>query len=983
MMADVRTGRVLTSWQTLLEAGTVAGLTDGMLLERFAARRDGAAEVAFTALVARHGPMVRQVCRRLLDDPHDAEDAFQATFLVLARKAGAIRHPNRLSGWLYGTAHRVSSKLKVDSARRRRHEARAALAEEGWIDDPGRREEVKAVLEEVARLPETYRAAVVLCELEGLTQDEAARSLGHSDRTLRRQLTRAHDLLRARLIRRGVVPGAAVIATTLAPEPAAAAVSTVTADTIARAATQFVTAGSSTGLVPASSAFILAEGVIKAMFWIKWKGVVVGAGAFLALGIGAGVGAGFSSPRAAARGDDVNLVQAKPDIKTTDTQLSPAEQYRALLKRYNDAVKAYQEAAKGLTAQDEIAKIYERSGLSPANHAPAFVALAERYPRDPVAIDALLWVVELTFGAGDLGDDPYGKAVARATTILASDHAGDSRLGPLCLQMIAYDSPNRERFLRAIAERSPTRTVKGQATLALAEYLRVKATQVELLQHPDAPENLQKMKDLLTSIFGPDALASTNPPLTDAAASLKKQRDYLAKSAPNYLRDLLAADPTAIRRESEKYYSQAIAEFGDVPHFRIDRRPTRETLADAARRGRRPATTISYSALENSFRAAEKAANKAADAVGPNAAGMKVYMEKAPKWAEFGPKMWKLAEDDPRSPAAFDALLWIVGPHALFDAWAERAETTSKAVDVLIQDHLDTIAANLAARNVAAAFNHGYPVPGPHIDRLYRALYERGRDRETRGHMGLALGRHLKAEADLAESFAARGTDRALRPEIMVFPPAYVERLARANRVAMKREAETILERVKADYGDVKHLNGEVVSSETIAAIADRELADIRSLALGQIAPEITGVEVDGKPMTLSEFRGKVVLLDFGSHEHCGGCRLVYPRLRQIIDEFRGRPFVVLGVNNNDSRDVLKQLKTRGEITWRTWWDGDQPDGPGPITTRWNIRGYPTFIVLDHRGTIRFKDLYPQDVRGFGDAVETLVKQAESDGSRQ
>jgi hypothetical protein len=80
---------------------------------------------------------------------------------------------------------------------------------------------------------------------------------------------------------------------------------------------------------------------------------------------------------------------------------------------------------------------------------------------------------------------------------------------------------------------------------------------------------------------------------------------------------------------------------------------------------------------------------------------------------------------------------------------------------------------------------------------------------------------------------------------------------------------------------------------------------------------------------------------------------------------------------------VLKQLKTRGEITWRTWWDGDQPDGPGPITTRWNIRGYPTFIVLDHRGTIRFKDLYPQDVRGFGDAVETLVKQAESNGSRQ
>ena len=647
-MADVRTGRVLASWQTLLEAGTVAGLTDGIMLERFAARRDVAAEAAFTALVARHGPMVRRVCRRLLDDPHDADDAFQATFFLLARKAGAIRHPQRLSGWLYGTAHRVASKLKVDAARRRRHEARAALAEEGRVDESVRREEAKVVLEEVARLPEAYRAAVVLCELEGLTQDEAARSLGYSDRTLRRQLARAHGLLRARLIRRGVLPTAALVATALAPEPATAALPTVTADAIARAATQFVTGGSATGLVAGSSAATLAEGVIKAMLWTEWKSIAVAAGVFLAVGVGAGVGAGFTSPRAAARGENPKLVQKKTEAMPTDAQPSPADQYRCVLKRYDDALKAYEEAAKGVVAEDEIAKIYERSGLSPANHAPAFVALAERYPRDPVAVDALLWVVERTLSKQDLGDDPYGKAVARATTILASDHAGDPRLGPLCLQMIAHATPNRERFLRAIAEKSPNRTVKGQATLALAESLRVKAAQVEMLQHPDAPENLQRMKDLIASTFGPDALAGTNPPLTDLAASLKKQKDYLAKNAPNYLRDVLAADPAAIRGESDALYERVVREFSDVPHFRLDRRPTRETLADAARRARRPATTISFDALEKAFRAARESADKAAQAAGPGEAGVKAYMAVAPKWADFGPKMWKLAEDDPQ-----------------------------------------------------------------------------------------------------------------------------------------------------------------------------------------------------------------------------------------------------------------------------------------------------------------------------------------------
>ena len=169
-----------------------------------------------------------------------------------------------------------------------------------------------------------------------------------------------------------------------------------------------------------------------------------------------------------------------------------------------------------------------------------------------------------------------------------------------------------------------------------------------------------------------------------------------------------------------------------------------------------------------------------------------------------------------------------------------------------------------------------------------------------------------------------------------------------------------------------------VLTDETLATVADRELADVRTLAIGQPAPEIDGEDIDGKPMTLSEFRGKVVVLDFGSHTHCGACRLAYPRLRDLVDRYRNRPFVVLGISNNDSRETLKELETNKEITWRCWWDHAQDDGPGPITTRWNVRGYPTFIVLDHDGTIRFKDLSPMDEKGFDEAIEALVKQAEA-----
>lgn len=981
MIAD-QTGIASQSLYTLFSAGSAVGQSDEELLQQFAASRRHASELAFVALVTRHGPMVRRVCRALLADPNDADDAFQATFFILARKARTIHRPDLLANWLYGTASRAARKLRQQTDRRRKHERRQAMmarikngSDADHVEAHAlQREHVLAMHEEVARLSRPLRSAVLLCDLQGLAQDEAAARLRCSDRTLRRRLKTGHELLRVRLTRRGLAPTAGLLAEAWAGESvsASAAITESSARMIAQNSAQFavgkVIAGS------ASTAATLAQGVIKVMVWAKLTGVAMASVAVAALGLG--VASGLGSPRGHALAQRPG--PSKEESRAVDDTLTPAEEYQALLKQYNDALNAYQKAAEGITEQGKIAELYGRLAPKLGDLAPRFVALAQRYLKDPIAVDALLWVVEQTMSAGDQWESDFSKAVWRAMEILARDHAGEPRLGPLCLKLITYESANRDRFLRAIAEQSPNHTVKGQAGMALAQYLGMKALHVEMIQHPDAPENVEKMRLLLSSIFGPDGVAGSNPPISEAPAMLRKEREDLARHAPDYLKHLLTADTTVLRRESEELYARVIAEFADVPYSRLDGRPTQQTLADVARRSRRPATTLGYNALEEAFRVAERAANDAAKAAGVGEAGVQAYLAKAPKWAGFGPKFWELVESDPRSPPALDSLLWILGHYyRFFDAGADRDATVSKAVDVLIRDHMTTIASDLASRNVANAFNHGSPMPGPHIDRLYRALYEHAASRETRGRMGLALARHIKAEADMAERLAAARSDLQCRVDLAVWPPSYIERMKRADISATRHEAELILEQVKAQYGDVRHLLGEVVQPETLSTVVDRELSDLRTLKVGQPSPQISGQDVEGKPMTLSEFRGKVVLLDFGSHEHCGGCRLVYPRLRELARQYLGRPFVILGINNNDRREVLNELHAKGEITWRCWWDGDRLDGPGPITTRWNIQGYPSFIILDHRGVIRHKDLHPEDAKSFGAAVEKLVKSAE------
>jgi RNA polymerase sigma factor (sigma-70 family) len=266
-MGDLHLHAVLHHVRKLAAAPGANPPSDRDLLERFVARRE---EGAFAALVERHGGMVLGICRRVLRHAHDADDAWQAVFLVLARKAASILRKEALGAWLHGVAYHVATNLRRDLARRGAHET--PLREVGQPDAAGDLtwRELRAVLdEELARLPERLRAPLILCYLEGRTRDEAARQLGWGLGTTRGRLERGRCVLRARLRRRGLDLSALLVAAGLANLGAAAGVSPSLAASTVQAAMS-VGAGRLTQVASAQVAQSV-TGVLRAMLIARVK----------------------------------------------------------------------------------------------------------------------------------------------------------------------------------------------------------------------------------------------------------------------------------------------------------------------------------------------------------------------------------------------------------------------------------------------------------------------------------------------------------------------------------------------------------------------------------------------------------------------------------------------------------------------------------------------------------------------------------------
>jgi RNA polymerase sigma factor (sigma-70 family) len=273
-------GLVMDQFQRLYSGGSVVGLGEWELLRRYLDRGD---EDAFRAIMANHGPMVMGVCRRVLGEARDVEDAFQVTFLILARKAGKLTPGDPVGHWLYGVAYRVALRARSAMARRHARERTVPAPEMASIDDPSGFEVGRVIDEELARLPAKYRGPVVLCYLEGLTHEEAARQLGWPVGTVKGRLSRARNLLKGRLSRRGLAPAQQASMIGLIQE-ARGLVPPSLAERTARAALE-IAAGRASGMVSASAAVLLEEG-IRTMFFHKLK---LGIVALMILGTGAAV----------------------------------------------------------------------------------------------------------------------------------------------------------------------------------------------------------------------------------------------------------------------------------------------------------------------------------------------------------------------------------------------------------------------------------------------------------------------------------------------------------------------------------------------------------------------------------------------------------------------------------------------------------------------------------------------------------------------
>jgi RNA polymerase sigma factor (sigma-70 family) len=284
---DNRTTNLLLRYLHKAAAPAEVGrLTDRQLLERFVQRRD---EAAFEVLVHRHGPMVWRVCRQLLPNTQDCEDACQATFLVLVRKAGSVGRPELLGNWLYGVALRVAGRIRKTVGRRQAHERPGTETLAGQTDGAaGGPDRMGDLHEELYRLPAKYRRPLVLCYLEGRTNEEAARQLRCPLGTLKVRLLRGRAMLRTRLVRRGLAFSPGMLVSALS-NGANETLPVSLGETTVRAGLLFATGRAVATGAPCPRAVALTQGVLHAMWWTQGKAL---AAVLLTVGL-FGTGAGW------------------------------------------------------------------------------------------------------------------------------------------------------------------------------------------------------------------------------------------------------------------------------------------------------------------------------------------------------------------------------------------------------------------------------------------------------------------------------------------------------------------------------------------------------------------------------------------------------------------------------------------------------------------------------------------------------------------
>jgi thiol-disulfide isomerase/thioredoxin len=305
----------------------------------------------------------------------------------------------------------------------------------------------------------------------------------------------------------------------------------------------------------------------------------------------------------------------------------------------------------------------------------------------------------------------------------------------------------------------------------------------------------------------------------------------------------------------------------------------------------------------------------------------------------------ELANANPKSEVGFAALEWL-----LKTVSAYYLPAGPPALKIMTRQYAD----NPNIGNVIAILAYYLPRTNdpsyqPAVD-LLTAVAEKNPNRTVRGQAALGLALLTKREFQQAESKGNSDDD------------------------LLAAKAEKAFESVLHDYGDCSNLRtvGVRPATSTLGGEAEPELYELQHLRIGQTAPEIKGDAVDGVGLKLSDYRGKVVLLVFWA-SWCGPCMAAVPQEKALVERFKGRPFVLIGVNGDVSKSSAAKAVAEHQISWRSFWNGKEGPG-GPIAVAWNVRGWPTVYVLDQEGVIRYKNLLGKQL---DDSLEKLVSAAE------
>jgi thiol-disulfide isomerase/thioredoxin len=335
----------------------------------------------------------------------------------------------------------------------------------------------------------------------------------------------------------------------------------------------------------------------------------------------------------------------------------------------------------------------------------------------------------------------------------------------------------------------------------------------------------------------------------------------------------------------------------------------------------------------------------------------KVYREKHPRPADYAPRFMDLAVNFPKSPAAVDAFLWVVlNP---VEAAAKQSELRPRALKILARDHLkDEKLGRLATQMVQTV--------DPASEAFLGALLEKSPTQGNQARACASLAQNLKHRGRLIGRLEEDA--EALKEYEQMWGKPAIDALRKQKPAALLERSEKLFERLAEKHGDVKHpLFG------TLAGMAKAHLLSLRQpVQVGKPAPEIEGTIGKGKPLRLSDHKGKVVLLDFWAH-YLPSCRAGYEVEHALLKRLAGKPFVVLGVNGDVGVAALLGAIKAEKITWRSWHDGYTG---GPIATRWDVEAWPTLFLIDHKGIVRKRFIGWDDRKAIEEAIDELVKAA-------